>query len=1280
MALPRPSSVGAMAKDEEKPAKSAPAGGRRLGTPLGVTLVLLALLGTAYYAYYRRQAAYLTGRNLRILSLLTAQTEGQIQGTVDIAALNRQAPPSPLALLGETLPQIVARRFGTAFDVIIVADAGGKVLAMTQPPASSSSLLYRDDDPDDPDAAAAAASGIASTRSPLVITNLGVLAEKSGWAGEAKPLDPARLAKATAHATVVFDGAEYRLFAQPFARQPWIVCGLVSASTFRYDAMAVSATLVLAATALALLAVCCWPFLRIALTHRSQALTIGDVVLVAICTIVGAAVLTLALDDAIAYASFSASADKQLERFGATFDRDFGQNVGRAMTVLARVQGLTAALPPGSIPLPRSIADDPIVGRYPYIDTVSWIDPAGEQRVKLRNGDAAPLVRVADRRYFRDALANRTWTAGGQRYVLEWVQSRTTGATTAVLARNTGNPALPVIAMATELVDVTHGVRPPGVEVAVIDEGGAVVYHSDNQRIGYENFFAEADRNRELRSAVVARRAGLVTAQYWGEDTAMYVRPLTGSPWTLVAFRAKRLTRVLNVEGALLTLFMLLLNALPYLITFILVLVLAPGYRAPRLWPDAARGPDYLRLSLILLALLVLFWANDYVLTPWSAYFGEVFLPLIALLSTYLVLHRVGAPWRFRMASALWLILFALYLGMWVIPQADVDAGLFFLSDHPVATKVALVALAVGVAGWTMLLLSGRSFLSSFLSRAATRLGYAALYRLCGVLLLVVGVIMPTTGFFTISRHVESELLRKYGQLRAAADLEHRIERIERMNVAGGNSPDVLRDISTPQLHDAGDPEKGSNAFVRTWELVPPPLGLAAQPVEGPECKTSNTEDWTVPGSAAKWLPSLYEDSVAIRPLFEARAADDLWFWCLRDRYVKLVRKVRFDSGTAAKLWHASPSEQRIVLLSVVPQGAADWQRHALLLLLALPLLALFWYAADFIAARVLLIDLEAPRWMSGLPLTPTLGDHVFLVRRDRDVGPLATGFCDVSLAQLDQANGWDAKLVELDGSQAGRNVHVVDFEYGIHDDAVNDRKLAWLERLLALPDRRVVMVSAISMVYVTVVAGNAERWRALLDRFVCVTVEELELRKGVTANWLEHETEYNSFLQILRRQLDPKEPQRRLMDEISERAEAYYAALWSSFRADEKLLLYHLARNGLANARNRRVLRRLMARGIVRRDPNLELFSETFRLYVLDAAKDEKLADRARQERPPSTWDALRIPFFVVIVSFLLLLFATQKDLLTTTTTLATILTTGVPLLMKLLGVFTEQRLDAGK
>ena len=47
-----------------------------------------------------------------------------------------------------------------------------------------------------------------------------------------------------------------------------------------------------------------------------QALTITDVVLIIMCTIVGAGVLTLALLDVFAYRGITAMADDQIETFG----------------------------------------------------------------------------------------------------------------------------------------------------------------------------------------------------------------------------------------------------------------------------------------------------------------------------------------------------------------------------------------------------------------------------------------------------------------------------------------------------------------------------------------------------------------------------------------------------------------------------------------------------------------------------------------------------------------------------------------------------------------------------------------------------------------------------------------------------------------------------------------------------------------------------------------------------------------------------------------------------
>jgi len=653
------------------------------------------------------------------------------------------------------------------------------------------------------------------------------------------------------------------------------------------------------------------------------------------------------------------------------------------------------------------------------------------------------------------------------------------------------------------------------------------------------------------------------------------------------------------------------------------------------------------------------------------------------------------------------------------------------------------------IGGW-----KGEGTVADALRALRSRFGYSTLYRFCGVLMLAIGVALPVAGFFAISRHVESVLMVKYGQLRAAADLEQRVDHVVTLNAL---PPDVPPASSRYVYSDILSNRLGF-LFGGRWKLDPPVTNAPPWPgpTKEPEvCSSAEENEWTIPLKFSNWVPALYEDSVAIQPLFESGSADNLWHWCVNGRIVKLVRKIHFDRDVAQFVWARNEPDvasEKIVIVSRLPRAsfwkssaetkrdaqdddpaetkrdAQDddpespaWLHLGTIVLIALPLSAIFWYAVGFIAKRVLLIDIHEPDWLARKPLSPSLGDHIFLVRRDRDVNTLTSGvaFVDVSFEAIDQSDHWVAVLETLDSDESGLNMRIVDFEYGINDGVINEKKLQWLERLLAFTSRNVIIVSSVSPAYTVTtpappslpadgVAAYCDRWRALLDCFVCVTAEELDLRHeewqrrndfrtisqlyaAGPKTWLEKETAYNSFLRHIckeleaatalhnaRQERDPDTDRRRLLDELGERAETYFAGLWATCREEEKLLLYQLAHSGLANAKNRRTLRRLMARGLVRRDPNLELFSESFRLYVLDTARRENIIALDREKRGASTWDSLRLPFFIIIISFILLLFATQKDMLTTTTALATGLTTGLPILMKLIGVFTDRRADA--
>lgn len=1351
----------------------APSSGR---AGLVLTVAAVVILGAAYYAYYRQQVAYYTGRNLRLLSTLTAQVDDRVDSFAGFVKTNAEtAEKTPidvddcadvpvtdttgavkrkledtaagwnvrLAYRGKTAAKcaslpldavvrpIFTRKIAAAFDVLLVAAPDGAVLYSVRPPRPASTLLRRDDDATDDDAAAAANNRTALAERPsgvpLLVSDLHALSLQSAW-HRYEELKLGTLLQGARHENVAIDGKDYELFAQPyvFARasasaggkaEPWIVCGLVSSSRFRYDVSAISTSIILLGIAIAVLAICCWPFLRIALIDACQPLTITDVVLVVFCTITGAAVLTLLLLDCFGYEQVTHASDEQLERFADDVDARFAKNVARAANAVDAIASVAPPAPALSSPIPERITTLPAVKDYPYIDSIAWIGPDGMQQKKVTRMERNARVSVKSRRYFNDAFQERTWDAGGHRYVLEWVRSTATGAVNAVLSRRTSNDALPVLAMATELIDVSEAVRPAGVQIAIINEDGEVLFHSDTQRIGYENFFAEADGNRDLRSTVIARRRGFVTAAYWGDDQRLFVRPLAGSPWTLVTFRAQRLMRVLNVEGALLSLMLLLGQATPYVFVYAIVLLLAPWYRAPSLWPDATRWGDYARLVLILGGLLAIFIGAAYTLSPWSAFFAVVVVPPLAFAVVYLVLHR-HRRWSFRIgavmcaAGAILLIV--------AIARGDVDPGLL-TSAHPRAAKVLLITATLALAACTMASVIPRLTMPlAPLTRWCARVDYATLYRACGVLLLGIGVVVPTAAFFTISRRVATETLVKYSQLRAATDLERRIARLETLNVVTSHSPAVRADILGYTLGDA-------KVFDTCWSLGPPALGAMRIGCVPPD---KNTDGTTIPLTAARWLPTLYEDSVAIRQLYEAASADKLWSWCVHDGRITLDRKIRFENPVATRLWTKPPPTQSIYVGSALPRlslwRASErrtgevrsdrwWYRFIALLCLAM-LVAALLYATNFIATRVVLIDVAEPIWLAKLPLSPTLGDHIFLVRRGEDVdaltgsAPMGKGipFIDVHLAFVDRFHIESELLARLESSASGRNIRIVDFEYGIDDGAINAKKLQWLEALLALGDRTIIVVSTVGPAFLMTTPpppsvadlGGADayyaRWRALLDRFVCVTAEELQLRQDewerrtkVIAlppattrlqRWLQHETEFNSFLRRLRDELGDATDRKHLLDEIGERAETYYAGLWATCRPDEKLLLSQLAHHCLANGRNRRMLRMLIARGLVRRDPNLELFSETFRLYVLNAARREDLAGRARAVRPASAWDRLRLPLFIVIMAFLALLFGTQKDLLSSTAALATGLTTGLPMLVKLIGVFTEKRLETAE
>src|SRR5262249_54098622 len=130
-----------------------------------------------------------------------------------------------------------------------------------------------------------------------------------------------------------------------------------------------------------------------------------------------------------------------------------------------------------------------------------------------------------------------------------------------------------------------------------------------------EQFFEECSFDKQLRAAVLDRTSDFVDVRYLGRGHLLYVRPLAGTPWTLVVFGDKQTLRTVNLEMLTLSL-MMYGGILAVLSLFWAIILLARrSDRQNLFWPEKRRASFYLALVWVnvvlgsLFALLAI-WAD----------------------------------------------------------------------------------------------------------------------------------------------------------------------------------------------------------------------------------------------------------------------------------------------------------------------------------------------------------------------------------------------------------------------------------------------------------------------------------------------------------------------------------------------------------------------------------------------------------------------------------------------------------------------------------------------
>ncbi|HXM23833.1 MAG TPA: hypothetical protein VN948_21420 [Terriglobales bacterium] len=1081
--------------------------------------------------------------------------------------------------------------------------------------------------------------------------------------------------------------------------RPWVVCGLVRADRFRSESQSISYTYILWLSAVILLAVAAYPFLRLYVFSPAERLRAVEVVTTAVFACFAAAALTFILLD-LYYGrnDFDRPAEDQMSKLAEAIDSNFGAERDRAFDQLddffkedphkknelrAALQRVRAQARPDSdqLPLPQfsrsgkecvpswacrshilykdskdSAVEPPNI--YPYLQYVSWSDFWGKQRVKwTTKKNVTPFLNLDDPSilYYpevRKALKDPEGPGSVPAQGVASQYSPNTGGNVTIFWKLFDKDGKPVTgkvekkdakkvfcaSLVSRPISVVNPVLPDGFQFAIIRPDGMVVFHSDWTRNLRENFFAETDQDQDVRSPVLMRADRAVVTNYMGRRHRLYIRAMRANQedlWTVVVFRDSRLEETMNLEVLSLASIMFFLYA-----------------------------------GVIALGLLVAHWTRRGGVT------GIWLWPDSRKARIYRQLLVVNG---------------VAILLLFVILQLPALALLFC------ATFIPLGAMAFNVAALTRQPDQASSMGGGEETTSSRwRLEYVGA---CTTLLVVVAV-LPCLSFFKVACDFEHKVFIEGSQLRLAAEIDDRAERV-RSQYQGVDMDERLakkllarpEDPADPKDKDAVQPpvepkegDSETEPFFSYHKILGTKIGeILKTTIKPPDhadhpdgadrpqpatCGLNNKDNWQrcVDLFLNQSSPSYNELAADNRSLADA-GSPDIRSWSLPSSGSEGILELRiYKPGKTGSSQDpsqtAEPGKTQTIASSWIPLRVpwAEWRWWAGTMVFMAALFGLVYRSLR----RIFLLDLIEPARAKNLAtvLDPTsllakLPTNLLII------GPPSSRII-ADLIERKEVQAWDihqvlkvpvpiAKAVgesivtnstgdQVDGIiRDGHPLVLCNFERALDDPDSSQKSLLTLQRVLSKLGKSVVITSMVDPVSKSP-AGESEQWRTVLRSFVRIDLNSSPAQR---------------------------------VDETVEQFEgcvstgAYHRWLFSGHSRPQKLVLVQLAQERLVNPNSHHVVCELMREGLIERR------------WGLLTIRDDRFADFLECAVPPNTvkrWErqgsgvhsaSLRTYLLVAGLGVAAFLIYTQGAVFNTWVTYATGLAASVPAFLHVFDIF---------
>jgi hypothetical protein len=549
---------------------------------------------------------------------------------------------------------------------------------------------------------------------------------------------------------VELDGSPYQFLAQPLTiRVPQspsgnvkelVLCGLVRSARIRQEAMHVPPKYLLWIIVPLFAGLLSGPMLKLILVRRTGRFETRDVPLIALCSSLAMAMLTVVL---LAY-HFSTQNTERIKQGSKDLANGLTQEMLKCFTrgrrALKQVETFVAdkkaagQAPMVAMNLTRIWSWTDLVNQAPDVinpnlEFIFWTNDQGDQTEKWTPLETnTPLNPQGSFTNYQDAVAGRYWhvlDAPADKFTAELLISPTTSAPIAVLTMPSKCPAAPLKSSRPCFVSVVETPRnllspviPPDTGFALVQGDGSVVYHSDHDRILSENLFRETEYSEALVDAIHLQSEQYVAGRYRGRNVAFYVRPIrevVGIPWTLVVFR--------NTEPW---------QALAWQVGWDVLLLSVMSWFLPAL-----------------AFLTVLSYRMVHKSSTWKAC-------RIAALRYYWPQGSAASCYRTALLVECALIIVFVVLFAWFGWRPDGVAGTALLTG-------ALLLPVAALAGWTWSIRRAPAWTPQPPAAAGPKPYWRAIYVAVVCLTLISSSVLPVAGFFHLALHMESKIdLRRW--------------------------------------------------------------------------------------------------------------------------------------------------------------------------------------------------------------------------------------------------------------------------------------------------------------------------------------------------------------------------------------------------------------------------------------------------------------------------------------------------------------------------------------